>query len=181
MTSRNEFYQASLSETSSPRQAAYHSIVLPYVCGDARLSRSHLGAVPRLVAIPCTTSDNGHYVTHGRRWREEGVIDRWEWPRGRSGEGDTGKTDYRNPAFPDSPRLGRKNCNLLILLLLFYAWSYDRASCINGKSGAELPSTPEGSCPPLNLMGCGILRKPRRLRHDLLEDKGYSDARGVPL
>ena len=30
------------------------------------------------------------------------------------------KTDYRNPAFPDSPRLGRKNCNLLILLLLFY-------------------------------------------------------------
>src|SRR5215216_6940908 len=77
--------------------------------------------------------------------------------------------------------LGRKNCNLLILLLLFYGWSYDRASCINGKSGAELPSTPEGSCPPLNLMGCGIVRKPRRLRHDLLEDEGYSDARGVPL
>ena len=97
------------------------------------------------------------------------------------GEGGSEKRDYRNPAFPDSLRLGRKNCNLLILLLLFYGWSYDRASCINGKSGAELPSTPEGSCPPLNLMGCGILRKPRRLRHDLLEDEGYSDARGVPL
>jgi hypothetical protein len=101
--------------------------------------------------------------------------------RGKIEETDSGKTDYRNPAFPDSPRLGRKNCNVLILLLLFYGWSYDRASCINGKSGAELPSTPEGSCPPLNLMGCGILRKPRRLRHDLLEDEGYSDARGVPL
>jgi len=24
-----------------------------------------------------TGSDNGHYVTHGRRWREEGGIDRW--------------------------------------------------------------------------------------------------------
>ena len=35
--------------------------------------------------------------------------------------------------------------------------------------------------PPLNPMGCGILRKPRRLRHDLLEDEGHSDARGVLL
>jgi hypothetical protein len=37
----------------------------------------------------------------------------------------------------------------LILLMLFYGWFYDRASRINGKSGAELPSTYEGSCPPL--------------------------------
>src|SRR4030095_7270795 len=37
------------------------------------------------------TSDNGHYGAHGRRCREEGGIDRWAWPRGRIGEGDTGE------------------------------------------------------------------------------------------
>src|SRR6266446_7763567 len=31
-------------------------------------------------------------------------------------------------------------------------WSCSHASCINGKSGAELPSTSEDSCPPLNPM-----------------------------
>src|SRR5712691_7188035 len=39
--------------------------------------------------------------------------------------------------------------------MLFYGWSCDRTSCINGKSRAELPSTYEGSCPPLNPMECG--------------------------
>src|SRR2546427_1468800 len=44
---------------------------------------------------------------------------------------------------------------LLILLTLFYGRSCDRASCINGKSRAELPATYEASCPPLNPMECG--------------------------
>jgi hypothetical protein len=101
--------------------------------------------------------------------------------RGKIGEDDSGKTDYRNPAFPDSPGLSGKISILLILLMVVYGWSYDCASCINGTSGAELPSTPEGSCPPLNPMAWGICRKPSRLRHDLLEDEGHSDARGVPL
>ena len=37
---------------ASPRQAAYYSIVQPYVRGDARLPRSRLGAVLRLVSVP---------------------------------------------------------------------------------------------------------------------------------
>ena len=43
-------------------------------------------------------SDNGQYGAHGRRCREEGGIDRGEWPRGKFGEGGSGKPDYRNHA-----------------------------------------------------------------------------------
>ncbi len=43
---------------------------------------------------------------------------------------------------------------MLILLMLFYSLSCDRASCINGESRAELSSPYEGSCPPLNPMEC---------------------------
>src|SRR5439155_24452492 len=39
--------------------------------------------------------------------------------------------------------------------MLFYGWSCDSVSCTNGKSRAELPSTYESSCPPLNPMECG--------------------------
>src|SRR6266852_3683637 len=39
--------------------------------------------------------------------------------------------------------------------MLFYEGSCDRASCINEKSRAELPSTSEDSCSPLNPMECG--------------------------
>src|SRR6266571_4496204 len=35
-------------------------------------------------------------------------------------------------------------------------WSCSHASCINGKSRAELPSTSEDSCPPLNPMERGF-------------------------
>ena len=38
--------------------------------------------------------------------------------------------------------------------MLFYGCSCDRVSCINGKSRAELPSTYEAICPPLNPMEC---------------------------
>jgi len=51
-----------MSKTLPPRHAAYHSIVLPYTCGDGRLSRSYLGAVPLLVAAPYATSDKARYV-----------------------------------------------------------------------------------------------------------------------
>jgi hypothetical protein len=40
----------------------YHSIVPPYVRGDARIPRSLLGAVPRLVSAPCAASDKRLYV-----------------------------------------------------------------------------------------------------------------------
>jgi hypothetical protein len=59
--------------------------------------------VPRHKERP-SGSDNGHYVTHGRRCREEGGIDRWAWPRGRSGEGDTGKS-YWTKSLRDSLEL----------------------------------------------------------------------------
>jgi hypothetical protein len=62
-TRRTGFSQAYLMEMASPRQTAYHSIVPPYICGDARVPRSRLDAVPRLVAAPGATSDNGQYVT----------------------------------------------------------------------------------------------------------------------
>ena len=39
-----------------------------------------------------------------------------------------------------SPDFVVKNFNLLILLMLLCGWSYACASCINGKSRAELPS-----------------------------------------
>jgi len=42
----------------------------------------------------------------------------------------------------------------IVLLALFYDESCDRASCINGKSRAELPSTSDDSCPPRNPMEC---------------------------
>src|SRR5712692_8956575 len=41
-----------------------------------------------------------------------------------------------------------------MLLALFYGWSWDRVLCINGKSRAELPSTYDDRCPPLNPMEC---------------------------
>src|SRR5882724_858371 len=46
--------------------------------------------------------------------------------------------------------------NMLILLMLFYDWSCDRASCINGKSRVELSSPSEAICLPLNPGECGI-------------------------
>src|SRR6266851_9323255 len=38
--------------------------------------------------------------------------------------------------------------------MLFYGWSCDCASCINGKSRVELPSPSEAICLPLNAMEC---------------------------
>src|SRR5215468_1755695 len=49
----------------APRQAAYHSIVQLYGYGAARVPHSRLYAVPRLVAAPGATSDNGLYGAHG--------------------------------------------------------------------------------------------------------------------
>ncbi len=43
--------------------------------------------------------------------------------------------------------------------MLFYGWWYARASCINGKSRAELPATYEASCPPLNDMIFNYVRQ----------------------
>src|SRR5712691_3195381 len=51
--------------------------------------------------------------------------------------------------------------------MLFCSWSSDRASCINGKSRAELPTTYEGSCPPLNPMECGIFGTPSDTRRPI--------------
>src|SRR5215475_9579639 len=59
---RTGFYQEYLPETASPRQAAYHSIVRPYVYGDTRVPHARLDAVPRLVSAPCSTSDKAQYV-----------------------------------------------------------------------------------------------------------------------
>jgi hypothetical protein len=65
----------------------YHTIVQPYVCGAARVPRSRLGTVPRLVVAPCATSDKAHGLDHGvghpvsfglaycASWRTEGS--RW--------------------------------------------------------------------------------------------------------
>src|SRR5712691_4785399 len=39
--------------------------------------------------------------------------------------------------------------------MLFCGWYYDCASCINGKSRAELPLPYEAICLPLNPMECG--------------------------
>src|SRR5262252_1811863 len=50
----------------APRQAAYHSIVQLYGYGAARVPHSRLDAVPRLVAAPGATSDNGQYGAHGK-------------------------------------------------------------------------------------------------------------------
>ena len=59
--------QAGLLETASPRQTAYHTIVQPYGCADARVLRSHPSAVPLLVfANTRLGSDNGHYGAHGK-------------------------------------------------------------------------------------------------------------------
>src|SRR5215471_9788059 len=49
----------------APRQAAYHSIVQLDGYGAARVPHSRLDAVPRLVAAPDATSDNGLYGAHG--------------------------------------------------------------------------------------------------------------------
>jgi hypothetical protein len=43
---------------ASPRQAAYHSIVQPYVRGAVHVPRLHLGTVPLLVFAPLATADN---------------------------------------------------------------------------------------------------------------------------
>jgi hypothetical protein len=51
-TRHTGFYQEYLPETASSGQAAYHSIVQPYICRDTRVPRSHLGAVSLLVSAP---------------------------------------------------------------------------------------------------------------------------------
>ena len=42
----------------------------------------------------------------------------------------------------------------IVIVGFILCWSCSHASCINGKSRAELPSTSEDSCPPLNPMEC---------------------------
>jgi hypothetical protein len=64
-TRHTGFSQEYLPETASSGQAAYHSIVQPYICRDTRVPRSHLGAVSLLVSAPCVTSDNPCYGAHG--------------------------------------------------------------------------------------------------------------------
>jgi hypothetical protein len=63
----NQLHAFEPSETSLPQQAAYHSIVQPYVCKGTRLPRSRLGAVPSFISAPYLTSDNGNYGAHGLR------------------------------------------------------------------------------------------------------------------
>src|SRR5262249_39450577 len=43
-------------ETASPRQAAYHTIIQPDVCGDTGVPPA-LGRCAALVFAPCATSD----------------------------------------------------------------------------------------------------------------------------
>src|SRR6266705_1155537 len=49
--------------------------------------------------------------------------------------------------------------------MLFCGWYYDYASCINGKSRAELPLPYEAICLPLNPMECGIFSRRYGLDH----------------
>ena len=60
---------------------------------------------------------------------------------------------------PDSPDCV-VNFQPMAIVNVIYGWSCDSASCINGQSRAELPSTSEGSCPPRNPMDCGIFLSP---------------------
>gem|GEM_PF-5886996 len=53
------------------------------------------------------------------------------------------------------PRIEWYNINMLILLTLFYGWSCDRVSWIDGKSGLELPLLYKAICLPLNPGECG--------------------------
>lgn len=46
---------------------------------------------------------------------------------------------------------------MLILLTLFYGWSCDRVSCIDGKSRRELPLLYEAICLPLNPGECEFI------------------------
>jgi hypothetical protein len=49
------------------------------------------------------------------RWRlylSEVVIDSWEWLIGRSGEGDTGKPDYRNPGAGEKTKIREESATL---------------------------------------------------------------------
>src|SRR6266566_1325260 len=58
--------------------------------------------------------------------------------------------------------------------MLFYGWSCDRASGINGKSRVELPSPSEAICLPLNLMECGLLRSGLRLVRQTISSAQHS-------
>src|SRR5712691_7180456 len=60
---------------------------------------------------------------------------------------------------------------MLILLTLFYGWSCDHVSGIDGKSRLALPLLSEAICLPLNPGECGILQRgptaPVGAGHDL--------------
>jgi hypothetical protein len=60
-----------------------------------------------------STSDYGEYVTYGKLCREEGVIDRWEWPIGRIGEVDTDKSYSRYRSW-----MLYCSCPMLLVVLL---------------------------------------------------------------
>jgi len=62
-TRHTGFYQEYLPETASSGQAAYHSIVQPYICRDTRVPRSHLGAVSLLVSAPAQLRITATMVT----------------------------------------------------------------------------------------------------------------------
>jgi hypothetical protein len=60
--------------------------------------------------------------------------------------------------------------------MLFYGWSCDRASCINGKSRVELPSPSEAICLPLNPMECEKWEDPVFAHHRSAVDAGLDAA-----
>jgi hypothetical protein len=65
-TRHTGFYQEYLPETASSGQAAYHSIVQPYICRDTRVPRSHLGAVSLLVSAPAQLRITATMLTNER-------------------------------------------------------------------------------------------------------------------
>src|SRR5262249_19636413 len=62
------FVQGYTRETASPRQAAYHTIIQPDVCGDTCVPPV-LGRCAALVFAPCATSDKALSVNQARQDR----------------------------------------------------------------------------------------------------------------